>query len=113
MRSTTLSNSQIETGKRDAVFPKSGSRLPTPAGAEETNTLKKAGQKPDACPAVSQGGAVSPCASAQSGRGVGRSPAAVAVACSSQLDREAIDRIIALFQLLGEWERKLHAEKVM
>lgn len=62
------------SGKRDAVSHKSGARLPTPAGAEGANILMKAGRKPDACPAVSQGGAVPPCASAQSGRGVGRSP---------------------------------------
>jgi hypothetical protein len=29
------------------------------------------------------------------------------------MDQESLDRVIAVFQLLDEWERKLHAEKVM
>jgi hypothetical protein len=101
---------EFDLGKRDAVRHKSGSRLTTPTGAEGTNTLKKAGRKPDACPVVSQGGAVPPCASAQSGK-AGRSPAAVA--CSSELDRDSIDAFIAVFRLLDEWERNLYGSKVM
>jgi hypothetical protein len=107
-------NSKFDSGKRDAVHPKSGVQVAHSCPVLKGPTFsERAGRKPDACPAVSQGGAVPPCVSAKSGRGVGRSPAAVAVACSSQLQREAIDRIIALFRLLDEWERKLNAEKIM
>jgi hypothetical protein len=49
----------------------------------------------------------------KTGRGVGQSPTAVAVACPSELDSESLDRLVAFFRLLDEWERKLHAEKVM
>lgn len=107
-------NSRFDSDKRDAVRPKSGVQVAHSCPVLKGPTLsERAGRKPGACPAVSQGGAVPPCASAKSGRGVGRSPAAVAVVCSSELDRESIDRLIAFFQLLDEWERKLNAEKIM
>ena len=38
----------------------------------------------------------------KSGRGVGRSP--TAVACSSELDTESLDKLIAFFQLLNDWQ---------
>jgi hypothetical protein len=47
----------------------------------------------------------------KNGRGVGQSP--TAVACSEELDGEGLDRLIAFFQLLDQWERKSHAEKIM
>jgi hypothetical protein len=99
-------------GKRDAVRPKSGVQVAYSCPVLKGPTLSpKAGRKPDACPAVSQGAQFAPCASGQSGRGVGQSPAPVA--CSSEMNQESLDRLIAFFQLLNEWERKLHAEKVM
>ena len=103
---------ESDLGKRDAVRPKSGVQVAHSCPVLKGPTLSpRAGRKPDACPAVSQGAQFAPCASAQSGRGVGQSPAAVA--CSSEMDQESLDRLIVFFQLLNEWERKLHAEKVM
>ena len=101
-------------GKRDAALPKSGVQVAHSCPVLKGPTLSpRAGRKPDACPAVSQGAHLAPCASAQSGRGAGRSPAAVAVACSEELDAGDLDRLIEFFQLLDQWERKSHAEEVM
>jgi hypothetical protein len=44
---------------------------------------------------------------------VGQSPTAVAVACSGDLNADDLNRLIAFFQLLDQWERKSHADKVM
>jgi hypothetical protein len=49
----------------------------------------------------------------KNGRGVGQSPTAVAVGCSDELNGNDLDRLIAFFQLLDQWERKSHAEKIM
>src|ERR1017187_2279318 len=112
--STFTETSQIDSGKRDAVLPKSGVQVAHSWPVLKGPTLSpRAGRKPDACPAVSQGAHFAPCASAKSGRGVGGTPTAVAVACSEELDAGEIDRLIAFFQLLDQWERKSHAEKVM
>jgi hypothetical protein len=103
----------IDSGKRDAVRHKSVTQVAHSCTVLKGPTLSdRAGQKPDACPVVSQGGAFSPCASAQSGKAE-RSSAAVAVVCSSELDRESVDAFIAVFRLLDEWERNLHGTKVM
>jgi hypothetical protein len=45
--------------------------------------------------------------------GRGQRPTAVAVACLPELDSESLNRLVAFFGLLDEWERKLRAEKVM
>jgi hypothetical protein len=109
---TFTESADIDSGKRDAVHPKSGVQVAHSWPVQKEPTLSlRAGRKPDACPAVSQGAQFAPCASGQSGRGVGQSPAPVA--CSSEMNQESLDRLIAFFQLLNEWERKLHAEKVM
>jgi hypothetical protein len=109
---TFTENAPSDSGKRDAVRPKSGVQVAHSCPVLKGPTLSpRAGRKPDACPTVSQVVQFAPYASAQSGRGVGQSPAAVA--CSSEMDQESLDRVIAVFQLLDEWERKLHAEKVM
>jgi hypothetical protein len=111
-RSRFTANSKIDSGKRDAVRPKSGVQVAHSWPVQKGPTLSlRAGRKPGACPAVSQGAQFAPCDSGQSGRGVGQSP--TAVACFSDLDQESLDRLVAFFQLLDEWERKLHAEKVM
>ena len=49
----------------------------------------------------------------KTGRGAGQSPAAFVVDCSSELDAESLARLTTFFRLLDEWERNLHAEKVM
>lgn len=109
---TFTKNSDIDSGKRDAVRPKSGVQVAHSWPVQKGPTLSlRAGRKPDACPAVSQGAQFAPCDSGQSGRGVGQSP--TAVACSSEVDQDSLDRLITFFQVLNEWERKLHAEKVM
>jgi len=112
---TTLTeNSKIDSGKRDAVLPKSGVQVTHSCPVLKGPTRSpRAGRKPDACPVVSQGAHFAPCASAKSGRGVGQSPTAVAVACSEELSAGDLDRLIAFFQLLDQWERKSHADKVM
>jgi hypothetical protein len=111
---TFTKNSKIDSGKRDAVLPKSGVQVAHSCPVLKGPTLSpRTGRRPDACPAVSQGAHLAPCASAKSGRGVGQSPTAVAVACSEDLDGDDRNRLIAFFQLLDQWERKSHAEKVM
>jgi hypothetical protein len=110
---TFTENPDIDSGKRDAVPQKTGATVThSVPGQMEPTFSPRAGRKPDACPAVSQGEKLRPMHLSKSGRGVGQSPTAV-VACSSDIDQESLDRLIAFFQLLNEWERKLHAEKVM
>jgi hypothetical protein len=111
---TFTQNSKIDSGKRDAVLPKSGVQVAHSCPVLKGPTISlRAGRKPDACPAVSPGAHVTPGASAKSGRGVGRSPTAVAVVCSDELSADDLDRLIAVFQLLDQWERNSHAEKGM
>ena len=109
---TFTKNSKIDSGKRDAVLTKSGVQVDHSCPVLKGPTLSpRAGRKPDACPAVSQGAYLSPVLQPKNGRGVGQSP--TAVACSEELDGEGLDRLIAFFQLLDQWERKSHAEKIM
>jgi hypothetical protein len=101
-------------GKRAAVFLKSGIQVDhTCPVLKGPTSSPRTGRKPVACPVVSQGAHLAPCPSAKSRRGAGRSPAAVAVACSEELSADDLDRLIAFFQLLDQWERNSHAEKVM
>jgi hypothetical protein len=53
---TFTKNSQIVSGKRDAVRHKSGARLPTPAGAEGANILMKSWPKARCLPGCFTGG---------------------------------------------------------
>ena len=76
-------------GKRDAALPKSGVQVAHSCPVLKGPTLSpRAGRKPDACPVVSQGAHLPPAIKPKSGRGVGQSPTAVAVAvaCSEELD---------------------------
>ena len=111
---TFTNHSQIDSGKRGAALPKSGVQVdhscPVLKGPTSSPT---AGRKPVACPAVSRGAHLPPVLQPKNGRGVGQSPTAVAVACSDDLNGDDLDRLIAFFQLLDQWERKSHAKKVM
>jgi len=108
---TFTKNSQIESGKRDAIRHKSVIQVAHSCTVLKGPTFSdRAGRKPDACPVVSQGGCSFPlCFSPKAEP----SSAAVAVVCSSELDRESVDAFIAVFRLLDEWERNLHGTKVM
>lgn len=74
MRSTGSIDSKIESGKRDAVRPKSGVQVaqccPVLKGPHSHESWPKARR----LPCCFTGGAVCPCASAQSGRVWGRAP---------------------------------------
>jgi hypothetical protein len=99
------------SGKRDAVLPKSGLSVhPSDPGLKGPTIPSTAGRTPAACLIPQQGAETRP-AALQHKTGAGRSPAVVAVACSSELDRESVDAFIAVFRLLDEWERKLHCKK--
>lgn len=111
-------------GKRSAVRTESGESVSqSDPGLRRPTPPATAGRKPEACPALSSGVAADPSDSfnprvagqsqRKTGRGVGQSPAASVVDWSSELDPESLARLIAFLHLLDEWERSLHAEKVM
>jgi hypothetical protein len=103
------------SGKRDAVLLKSGESVHPSDPGLKGPTLPATADRTSAACLVPQRGAETRLAVLQrkTGRGVGQSPAVVAVACSSDLNEDSIAQLIAVFQLLDLWERKLHAEKVM
>ena len=108
---TQISNS----GKRDAVFLKSGLSVhPSDPGLKRPTLPTTADRTSAACLIPRQSAETCPAGlQHKTGRGVGQSPAAFAVVCSPGVDREDIDRLIAFFQLLDEWERKTNAEEIM
>jgi hypothetical protein len=106
--------SKPKLGKRDAVPFKSGVQVDHSCPVLKRPTLSpRAGRKPDACPAVSQGAQLAPCASAQSGRGLGQSPISAEGAVPCRLDSSDIQALLDYILLLDSWERKLYAEKTM
>jgi hypothetical protein len=101
-------------GKRDADRPESGETVDHSVPGLKGPTLSvRTGIRPDACPVVSQGAHLPPVLQPKSERGVGQSPTALAFDCVSDLDRDSLDRLIAFFRLLDQWERKLHAKTLM
>jgi hypothetical protein len=111
-------------GERSAARLKSGESVrQSDPGLRRPTPPATSGRKPEACPALSSGGAPDPGvpfnprvagpSQRKTGRGAGQSPAASVVDCSSELDAEPLARLLAFFKLLDEWERKLHAQKVM
>ena len=99
-------------GERDAVLPKSGVQVDHSCPVLKGPSLSaRAGRKPDTCPVVSQGAHLPPAIQPKSGRTLGQNPASIAD--SAELSADDLDPLIAFFQLLDQWERKSHAEKVM
>jgi len=108
---TITKHSKIDSGERDAVLPKSGVQVAHFWPVLKGPTLSpRAGRKPDACPAESQGAHLPPVIQPKSGRDPVQNPAIIVD--SPELDRERPDRLITFFQLLDRWERKSHAETV-
>jgi len=92
---------EVSRRKRNAVGLKSGKAVDYSAPVQSQPTgPQTAGLKPEA-----------PFFSAKSGRGVGQSPTATDSADSFEWDQESIDRLIAFFRLLDEWERKRDEEE--
>jgi hypothetical protein len=106
----TTTRIEFDLGKRDAVRHKSGGTVTHSVPVLKEPTLSpRASRKLAACPAVSQGAKLAPCASAKSGQGLGQSPMSAEGALPfSRLDPPEIAKLIEFFLLLDTWDRRRH-----
>jgi hypothetical protein len=107
--------SRIEMDERDAVRRNAGKTVANSVpGLMEPTFSVRAGRKPDAHPdAGPQGVILRPVHQHKSWRVAGQSPAMLGAPQPSRWDQESIERLLAFFRLLDEWERESYAKKTV